>query len=199
MHKRRTKTFISCVAVVALSALSTACSPGEGSSPSTSQAAAASSSSAKSGLDDVYSLTDAAGWSSTQAFGGVSVGDCVAIVTADSVTKVTKENCGAQSTYRVFQTTNSAQQCPSDADRVAFENSPTGSGALCLDIDWRPGKCYQKDGQAVLPRVAECTKGKSARLVAVATGDSGKESCSDQRNVVILHPVRDFYQCVAFM
>lgn len=78
------------------------------------------------------------------------VGDCITLSGTDDVAQVDPAPCGSTtSNYKVVGRVPNQDQCVSDADATYYETTASGSGeagALCLDVDWVPGDCYDISG-----------------------------------------------------
>lgn len=77
-----------------------------------------------------------------------SIGDCVKLGgTTDNAT-IVKEPCGSQdANYKVIGKAPSNTQCPKDVDQAYYETlNGIETGALCLDVDWVVGDCFDVGG-----------------------------------------------------
>jgi hypothetical protein len=86
----------------------------------------------------------------------VEVGECIAA--AGTITAATAEPvaCGSpEANYKVIAKAETAADCPSDVNSAFFETvGGRQVGALCLDVDWVEGDCYELSGED--PRRVSC-------------------------------------------
>ena len=89
----------------------------------------------------------------------VAVGDCVMVSGSTDSPLLAPVACGsAKSSYRVTSTAATPDECTSDSDYVYDESSrvdSAGPGALCMDVDWTEGQCYDLDAEN--PVRVDCT------------------------------------------
>jgi hypothetical protein len=112
----------------------------------------------------------------------VAVGDCVTLSGSDADADAEPATCGStEANYKVIGKAPSQAQCVGDADATYFESlGGTEVGALCLDVDWVEGDCYDLSG--LDPARVACTgAGGSKRVRAGATiqGTTSLSRCPD--------------------
>lgn len=128
----------------------------------------------------------------------VNVGDCVAVGGSADFASASPAGCGStEATYKVVGKAPKAEQCVADAD-AAYSESILGvaeAGALCLDIDWVQGHCYDLPDDGDVKRV-EC--GASGANVVRAgeriEGTADDTACGERGAVV--YPVRKVVVCI---
>ena len=103
-----------------------------------------------------------------------AVGDCVAIPSGTSTTpatlKAAKVSCGADPSYTVGATTNSAGICPSNE----YQHLPTqfadpSTSRLCLVPNLVADHCYVLDMPIGMMQLADCAQRKQAGLLVQVT------------------------------
>lgn len=75
----------------------------------------------------------------------VEVGECLRLGGTDANPVATPVPCGSsESTHKVIGKAPKGEQCPADVNAVYSEHlfGVAEAGALCLDIDWVKGECY---------------------------------------------------------
>lgn len=75
----------------------------------------------------------------------VDVGECVKLGSSEANPTATPVPCGSgESTHKVIGKAPKGEQCPADVNAVYSEHlfGVAEAGALCLDIDWVKGECY---------------------------------------------------------
>ncbi|MCO1655018.1 LppU/SCO3897 family protein [Pseudonocardia humida] len=128
----------------------------------------------------------------------LSTGDCVSVTVTGAATgpAVESAGCGSpESNFRVVGTGSTTATCPGDVDN-AFTQVAEGAApiAVCLDIDWAEGDCFELSGTPV--RV-DCGAPPGARTVRVAEtlrGSVDVERCSTGAGLP--YQVRDFIVCL---
>ena len=126
----------------------------------------------------------------------VEIGECIALGGTLAEAEAEPAPCGSpQSNHRVIGKAPTSDECPSDVDASYFE-SLAGSevGALCLDIDWAPGDCFDLAGNN--PARVSCTGPAGPNTVRVAEtvqGTSDASRCPDQ---YVPYPERNFIVCL---
>jgi hypothetical protein len=103
----------------------------------------------------------------------------------------------SSSAYRVTQVEVMPKSCPTDSDQVYFRGDP-GKGTfytLCLDLDWRVGKCLTALDK--ISAVSPCTESdpRSIRALSVRYGEGLSNECGENRRGVE-HKDRKFVVCI---
>jgi len=148
-------------------------------SDGSSTTAASTTRPASSSSSGAGSSTGAAGSLSVDA----SVGDCVHVTGSTSSPNVTKVACGStDSNYKVTSTAATSDACTGDSDYVYYETSRLSStqyGALCMDVDWSEGQCF--DVAAANPVRVACTASGAdvERVGKTLQGTSDNSGCPD--------------------
>ncbi len=126
----------------------------------------------------------------------VEIGECIALGGTLTDAEAEPAPCGSpQSNHKVIGKAPTSDECPSDIDASYFE-SLAGSevGALCLDIDWAEGDCFDLAGDN--PARVSCTGPAGPDTVRVAEtvqGTSDDSRCPDQ---YVPYPERNFIVCL---
>ena len=85
---------------------------------------------------------------SSAAAADMQVGDCLKVGGPPDRPETTKMQCGGpESNFRVVDTVQNTDQCPTDVDSYySMRSSFSGSGpTICMDIDWVVGGCMSID------------------------------------------------------
>jgi hypothetical protein len=78
----------------------------------------------------------------------VEVGACVTLGGTINAATADPAPCGSQeSNFKVIAKKATSDECPTDADQTFYETlGGSELGALCLDIDWVEGDCFELGG-----------------------------------------------------
>jgi hypothetical protein len=123
----------------------------------------------------------------------VAIGDCVNVSGSDYSPDLEQAACGStDANYKVIGKAPTQDQCASDADATYYESlGGTEVGALCLDIDWAKGDCF--DLSASNPARIDCTTpgNKRVRVGDTVQGTTSVSKCPadgytyDERKFVV--------------
>lgn len=129
----------------------------------------------------------------------VAAGECVRfLVATDEEAQVAPAECSApEASHVVVDRVSHRAACPGDIDVTYYETRlAVETLALCLDVNWMTGTCYDiTDGPAATEAV-ECTAlpGRRVREVeAVVRSTTSLDQCSDSG---IVYREREFVVCV---
>jgi hypothetical protein len=124
----------------------------------------------------------------------VAVGECVT-AGGDAVSgSAVPADCGSpEANYKVIGKAPTSEECPSDANATYFESlGSTELGALCLDVDWVQGDCFDLTLQD--PQRVECSAPpglNTVRVEEIVQGTSDPNQCAeggfpyDERNFIV--------------
>lgn len=126
----------------------------------------------------------------------VAVGDCVKLSGSDANADAEPATCGSpDSNYKVIGKAPTQSQCVSDADATYFESlGGTEVGALCLDVDWVKGDCYDLSG--LDPARIACTAAGGSQRVKVGNTVQGTTSLSKCPDSGYQYDDRKFVVCL---
>lgn len=117
----------------------------------------------------------------------VAVGECITLSSiddrGDTRAKAEPAACGsATANYKVVGKAATQEECVPDADATYDEPAASGAGgaALCLDVDWVPGDCYDVSGSdpARVPCAASGPGDVQVQQILRGTVDEGE--CEQQ-------------------
>jgi hypothetical protein len=124
----------------------------------------------------------------------VEVGECITL--GGTITDATAEPaaCGSQeANYKVIAKTETSAECPTDADQSFYETlGGSEVGALCLDIDWAQGDCFELSGTD--PVRISCTA-PGPQTVRVAETIQGTDDIAECAEGGFPYPERRFVVC----
>jgi hypothetical protein len=127
----------------------------------------------------------------------VEIGECITL--GGTITNATAEpaTCGSpESNYKVIAKTETNAECPTDSDQTFYETlAGSELGALCLDIDWVEGDCFELSGED--PQRVPCTQvgAQTVRVLNTVQGDSEISAC-DSGDGGFSYRERRFVVCV---
>jgi hypothetical protein len=127
----------------------------------------------------------------------VEVGECVALGGSGDFASATPASCGSmEATHKVVGKAPKAEECVADVNAAYYESilGVAETGALCLDIDWVQGHCFDLSGED--PKRVECgVPGPNVvRAAERIEGTSDETACGD--NSALAYPVRKFVVCL---
>ena len=127
----------------------------------------------------------------------VEVGECVALGGSADFASATPKSCDStEATHKVVGKAPKAEECVADVD-AAYSEAIMGvaeTGALCLDLNWVQGQCFDLSGEE--PKRVDCGVAGPAvvRAGQRIEGTSDETACGD--NGAIAYPVRKFVVCL---
>ena len=127
----------------------------------------------------------------------VEVGECIALGGAADAATADPVPCGSSdSNYRVVAKTPTSDDCFGDIDYTFFEKiNDVEVGALCLDVDWVQGDCFDVSGDvAVRVDCATASGSVTLRVVETIRGVSDESNCPDAFGVP--YDERNFVVCL---
>ncbi|WP_214406263.1 LppU family putative lipoprotein [Pseudonocardia lacus] len=111
----------------------------------------------------------------------VEVGECVSLGGTTFDATVEEAACGSDGpTFIVTAKTESSDECSPDSDQWFYETrNNVEQGALCLDIDWVQGDCFEMSGE--LPERVACTSQglDTVRVGETITGTTDASQCPE--------------------
>lgn len=127
----------------------------------------------------------------------VEVGECVTLGGSADFASATPAACGSrEATHKVVGKAPKAEECIADVDAAYYETvlGVAEAGALCLDIDWVQGHCFDLSGDD--PKRVDCgTSGPDVvRAGERIEGTSEETACGESG--AIAYPVRKFVVCL---
>lgn len=127
----------------------------------------------------------------------VEVGQCVALGGSGDSASATPADCGSmEATHKVIGKAPKAEECIADVNAAYYESilGVAEAGALCLDIDWVQGHCFDLSGDD--PKRVDCgTPGPNVvRAGERIEGASDETACGEKG--AIAYPVRKFVVCL---
>jgi hypothetical protein len=127
----------------------------------------------------------------------VEVGDCVTLSGSDSNADAEPATCGSDvANYKVIGKAPTQSECAGDADATYFESlGGTQVGALCLDVDWVKGDCYDVSG--LDPVRVSCTGAGGSKRVRVGETIKGTTSVSRCPDNGYQYDERKFVVCLS--
>jgi hypothetical protein len=127
----------------------------------------------------------------------VEVGECVALGGTASFATADEATCGSQeANYVVTAKTENSDQCSQDSDQWFYETrNNVQQGALCLDIDWVEGDCFELSGP-VAERVACTTPGLQTVRVGETVQGATDDSACDRGQRAFTYDERKFAVCL---
>jgi hypothetical protein len=128
----------------------------------------------------------------------LAIGDCIRVdeMGAAGGPAVALVECGsAESSYRVVGTGSTTATCPGDVDN-AFTQVVEGAEpvAVCLDVDWREGDCFDLSATPVRVDCAAPPGARTVRAAETITGTVDAEQCSTRAGLP--YDVRGFIVCL---
>lgn len=86
----------------------------------------------------------------------VEIGECVNVGGTPDDATIANARCGSpEANYVVVSKESTSDGCVDDADQTYYETlRGVEQGALCLDVDWRIGDCFDMGGEH--PRRTDC-------------------------------------------
>jgi hypothetical protein len=125
----------------------------------------------------------------------VEVGECVTLGGTISNATADPATCGSQeSNFKVIAKTETSDGCPPDADQTFYETLYGSElGALCLDIDWVEGDCFELGGD--LPQRVSCTAPPGLQTVRVRETVQGTDDIGVCDEGGLSYPDRRFVVC----
>ena len=146
--------------------------------------------------------TFAPGGTTTGDLGGsvevnVEVGECVRLGGTADFASATPAGCGStDATHKVVGKAPKAEECVGDVD-AAYSESVLGvaeAGALCLDVDWVQGQCFDLAGDD--PKRVDCAAPGPdvVRAGERIEGTADETACGE--NGAVSYPVRNFVVCI---
>lgn len=126
----------------------------------------------------------------------VAVGECVTLSGSDADASARPATCGSTSAnYKVIGKAPSQAECVGDADATYFESlGGTEVGALCLDVDWVKGDCYDLAG--LDPARVACSGTGGSKRVEVGETIQGTTSLSRCPDSGYQYDDRKFVVCL---
>lgn len=127
----------------------------------------------------------------------VEVGGCVELAGTEDAAVARPAACGsAEANHKVVGKTPTAAECVGDSDVVYSEPALFGlaeAGALCLDVDWVRGDCFEL-GEVEVRRVDCAAPGTDVvRVVETIQGTSDEFACEID---AVVYPERNFVVCL---
>lgn len=124
----------------------------------------------------------------------VEIGDCVTAGGNEISGSAVPADCGSpEANYKVIAKAETSDGCPSDANASYFESlGSTEVGALCLDVDWVQGDCF--DLTLDDPQRVDCSAPAGLDIVRVENivqGTSDPNECTEggfpyeERNFIV--------------
>jgi hypothetical protein len=128
----------------------------------------------------------------------VEVGECVAVGGSGDFASASRADCGSmEATYKVVGKAPESEQCIADAD-AAYSESILGvaeAGALCLDIDWVQGHCFDLPVDGDAKRVDCATPGPNVVRAGARIEDTSDDTVCGEHGALV-YPVRKVVVCV---
>lgn len=130
----------------------------------------------------------------------VAVGECVAVGGSEDDATVEPAPCGsAAANFTVIGKVSKSDECIGDADSTVFQTNLFGfgeAGALCLDIDWRAGDCFELAADANVNRV-DCAAppGEGDRVLAGERIEGVADEAACPASAVV-YPLRKVTVCI---
>ncbi|WP_425330205.1 LppU/SCO3897 family protein [Tsukamurella pulmonis] len=112
-------------------------------------------------------------------------------------TRVVGEDCSGQTAnYKVIQVVSKPSKCVRDVDKLAFDGDPgtNQTWALCLDVNWQDGKCFDLAGTH--PQSVACSAANAFKATNVITGSASQNLCVGESTGGFPHASRNFVVCV---
>jgi hypothetical protein len=127
----------------------------------------------------------------------VNVGDCVNLSGSDANADAQPADCGStDANYKVIGKAPTQSECISDADATYYESlGGTEVGALCLDVDWVKGDCYDLSG--LDPARVSCTGVGGSKRVKVGDTIKGTTDLSRCPDSGYQYDERKFVICLS--
>ncbi|WP_435278023.1 LppU family putative lipoprotein [Rhodococcus yananensis] len=126
----------------------------------------------------------------------VEIGDCVRLGgTVDDAT-IANAICGTDdANYKVVDVVEGRDACISDVDQTYYETfRGIEAGALCLDIDWMLGDCFDLGGEDPQRIDCDATAIQGERVSEILTGTTDVNDCSTSDGGFVYRD-RDFVVC----
>jgi hypothetical protein len=127
----------------------------------------------------------------------VAVGDCVALGGTVNFASADEATCGSQdANYVVTAKTDNSDQCPQDSDQWFYETTNgVQQGALCLDIDWVEGDCFETSDVVAVRVPCTAPGAQTVRVGKIVQGATDDAECArDERPYT--YDVRRFAVCL---
>ncbi|MCO1655019.1 LppU family putative lipoprotein [Pseudonocardia humida] len=125
----------------------------------------------------------------------VEVGECITLGGSQFAATADEATCGSpESNFKVIAKTENSDGCPTDADQTYYETlGGSEQGALCLDIDWVEGDCFELSG-GVPERIDCSTPGlDTVRVGETVEGTTSLTACPDES---FAYDERQFVVCI---
>jgi hypothetical protein len=127
----------------------------------------------------------------------VEIGDCIRLGgTVDDATAEAAQ-CGTfDANYKVVAKAPTSEECPADIDQSVFQSQDDIQvGALCLDIDFVQGDCFELSGEDPLRVDCDAPPGlDTVRVANTIRGNGDVGACPDDNGVP--YPDRGFVVCL---
>jgi hypothetical protein len=129
----------------------------------------------------------------------VEIGECVKLGGTTEKPTISKAVCGSfEANYKVIGKERTSDACVADSDMSYYTTKGAReTGALCLDVDWNVGDCFDMSGED--PRRITCTTSATepVKVIKIISGSSDVNSCPDIAEEGWEYPTRNFVVCVA--
>lgn len=129
-----------------------------------------------------------------------NIGDCVVLSGSMMDAEIDHAKCGAApANYKVIAKAATKEACPADADQTYYVTyGGKQEGALCLDIDWVPGKCMVLPSGSDEPKHVPCTAGESNtyRVLKIIKGTTDENQCPEPTSRYYSYDERKMVACV---
>jgi hypothetical protein len=128
----------------------------------------------------------------------LATGDCILVEEMGAAGGPTVEiaACGGPvANFRVVGTGSTTATCPGDVDNAFTQVTDAADPvAVCLDVDWEQGDCFELSGTPVRVDCGEPSGARTVRAAETLTGTVDAQACSTGAGLP--YDVRNFIVCL---